>query len=98
MVVLMLFQYGASDKVTFVLCNGKFGFTQLPGLVIDLRSVKKLEIHQKLHDTTKIHALFLTVYYPLILIARLIFSVDSWTLVDHMPLLRHAIHSENACC
>ena len=36
MVVLLLFQYGASDKVTFMLCSDNIGFTQLPGLVIDM--------------------------------------------------------------
>ena len=41
MVILMRFLYGASDKVTFMLRNDKFGFTLLPGLVIDLTSVIK---------------------------------------------------------
>ena len=34
-----MFLYGASDKVTLVLCSDKFDFALLLDLVIDLRSV-----------------------------------------------------------
>ena len=39
--MLIHFWYGASDKVAFLLCNDKFDFMLLLGLVIDLMSILK---------------------------------------------------------
>ena len=75
MVVLMRFWYGASGKGTFLLYNHKFGFMLLPCLLIDLKSVIKLETHQKSHDTPKRHAPFLIGHYTIALITELIFCI-----------------------
>ena len=102
MVVLMCFWYGASGKGTFMLYSDKFGFMLLPCLVIDLKSVIKLETHQKSHDIPKRHAPFLTGHYTIVLIAGSIFCIVFWTLADHVhaPLLGYIcmIYRENVCC
>ena len=78
-----------------MLCRVKFGFTLLPCLVIDLKSViKKLEIHEKSCNTTKSRVPFLTVYCTIVLIAGPIFSTAFWTLAYYVPLLRHVIYRE----
>ena len=41
MVDLKNFQYGASDKATFMFCSDKLGITLLPCLVIDLKTNSK---------------------------------------------------------
>ena len=81
-----------------MLCSDKFGFMLLLHLAIDLDQFLKLEINSKSRDLTKRRALFLTVHYPLVSIARPIFSTNPSTLVDHVPFLRCAIHRENVSC
>ena len=80
------------------MCSDKFGFMLLLDLAIDLRSVLKLEINPKSCDLTKSHALFLTAHYPLVSIARPIFSTNPSKLADHMPFLKFALHRENVSC
>ena len=41
---------------------------------------------------------FLTAHYPLISIARTIFSTDPWTLADHLPLVRCVFHPAAGKC
>ena len=97
MVILMHFQYDASDKVTLVLCSDKLGFMPLLDLAIDLRSVL-LEINRKSCNLTKSRTLFLKVHYPLVSIARPILSTNPSTLADQVPFLKCAIHRENVSC
>ena len=86
-----------------MLYSDKFGFMLLPCLVIDLKSVIKLETHEKSHDTPKHHAPLLTGHYTVALMAGPIFCIGFWTLVDHVhacTFVRTHIYDpqENVCC
>ena len=72
-----------------MLCSDKFGFTLLPCLVIDLKSVIKVAY--------KSRAAFLTANCRIFLIAGPVFSTAFWTLAAYVPFLRRMHGPQGRC-